>query len=581
LTEYQLFLDGIQDQVGNVAPAEEVPIFFIDARPPEPFELVINELMIAPGGETALPEVEYIELHNRTEDYLELGNLFLLVESTVRPLPDYTLGPGGFIILCDIGDGPLFEPYGEVLEVDGLPTLRNSNDNVRLRNSQNQFIHGVDYTDNWYKDSNKDRGWSLELMDPDLACSGEVAFAASEGSLGGTPGEANSLLNRAVTDSLVPILAEVIDDDIVEVQFNQWLPGTGLQVDMLRLEPGGINIEDVWVNMENPRSLQIELSQSISAGQLYNLELSSDFLNCLQNPLGKSEFIQWGLPATPESGDLLISEVMFNPNVGESQWVEIYNSSDSIFDFTYLVLDVFKESGQDRLTVGLPNQILPGQYFVLTDNANEVNEIYAAPFPNQTLEVDFPSLGRDTGQIRLSHVFGAEVTVLDSSCYSEDWHSGFLRSDRGVSLERTRWDLSGCETSNWQSAAESEGYGTPTGPNSQQLPLPERYSDGFQLISPTFSPNSDGTEDFARVEYSHENADRALPRINFSVYRPDGQLIKQVYNNFGLSRQAQLLWDGSQRDGLIAPEGFYLLYIKTFDDSGRTDVWKGTIYLVR
>ncbi len=580
LTEYNLRLEGITDQSGNMTPVEEIPITYIDTRPPEPFEVIINELMIAPGGETALPEKEYIELFNRTDDYLELGELFLLDESSAGPLPNFTLSPGGYVILCSSGDRSLFEAYGEVLEVNGLPTLRNSGDNIRLRDSENRFIHGVDYTDNWYKDSNKDRGWSLELVDPNLACSGEIAFAASTGPLGGTPGQMNSL-PALVTDSLTPILAEVNDNAIVEIQFNQWLPSDVLQPEMVSVESGEGAVENLWVDMENPRNLQLELDESIKAGQLYSLEIESSFLNCLQEPLGASRFIQWGLPATPAAGDLLISEVMFNPNVGESQWVEVYNASDSIFDFTYIVLDVFKETGQDRLTVGLPNQILPGEYFVFTDNANEVNEMYSAPFPKQTLEVDFPSLDRDTGRLRLSHVFGAEATILDSNCYNSDWHSGFLRSERGVSLERTRWDLSACDASNWQSAAESEGYGTPTGSNSQQLSLPEGYSDGFQLISPTFSPNSDGQEDFARVEYNHSDSDRILPRIQFSVFRPDGQLIKRVYNNYGLSRRAQLLWDGSQRDGLIAPEGFYLLRITVFDDAGRTDVWKGTIYLVR
>jgi hypothetical protein len=382
-------------------------------------------------------------------------------------------------------------------------------------------------------------------------------------------------------DPLKPLLVQIIDDAEIAVEFNQWLRRGVVQLEMVSLTPNDNSILDVSVDIEDPRLLRVELAKPVEMGQLYILNLEASFLNCLEEPISTSQSIPFSVPATPGPGDLLISETMFNPNVGESQWVEIYNASDSVFDFTYLVLDVFKENGQDRLTVGLPNQILPGEYFVLTENANEVNEVYSAPFPIQTLEVDLPSLDREIGQLKLWHIFGAEATLLDSSCYSEDWHSGFLRSERGVSLERTRWDLSACEESNWQSAAESEQYGTPTGQNSQQLSLPEDLSAGFQLLSPTFSPNSDGQEDLAIVEYRQKDANQALPRIKFFVYRPDGQLVKQLYNNYGLSRTTQLVWDGSQRDGLIAPEGFYLLWISAFDDSGATDVWKGTVYLVR
>lgn len=580
-TTYNLRIEGVSDLAGNIAPAEDIPLVFIETRPPEPFEIVINELMIAPGSETPLPEEEYIELYNRSEDYLELGGLFVLDETSMASISDFTLAPNNYIILCNTGDGDLFSFYGEVLEVSGLPTLRNSNDKIRLRDDQNRFIHGVDYTDSWYKDSNKDRGWSLELIDPDFACSEEAAYAASVGPLGGTPGQPNSLDASDFVDPLDPVLAQITADNEIAVQFNQWLPGDGLQADMLSLSPGQNDIEEVWVDMENPRNLRLELSNPVQTGQRYTLSLESGFLNCLQEPIDGGRSIQFGVPATPGPGDLLISEVMFNPNVGESQWVEIYNASDSVFDFTYLVLDIFKLSGQDRLTISQPNQILPGEYMVLTDNRNEVNDVYSAPFPLQTLEVDLPSLDRNEGQLQLWHIFGAEATLLDSSCYSDEWHSGFLRSERGVSLERMRWDVDGCVRNNWQSAAESEGYGTPTGPNSQQVAPPEGLSDGFQLLSPTFSPNSDGMEDLALIEYRHGNPDRPLPRITFSVYRPDGQLIRQIHNNFGLSGNTQLVWDGSQRDGLIAPEGFYLLHISSFDDEGGTGTWKGTVYLVR
>ncbi|NBB88893.1 MAG: hypothetical protein GVX96_03775, partial [Bacteroidetes bacterium] len=170
--DYMLRIEGVADIAGNITPAEDIPIVFIETRPPDPFELVINELLIAPGGETALPEAEYIELHNRTDDYLELNGLFLFNEARITSLPNVVLEPRAYIIVCEVGDGNLFSSYGQVVEVVGMPILRNSQDFIMLSN-QGRFLHGIDYTDNWYKDSNKERGWSLELISPNFPCSGE------------------------------------------------------------------------------------------------------------------------------------------------------------------------------------------------------------------------------------------------------------------------------------------------------------------------------------------------------------------------------------------------------------------------
>jgi hypothetical protein len=581
LEQYTMTIQLLSDLAGNVSEETEIPLFFIDAVPAEPFDVILNELMIAPSDNTPLPSEEYYELHNRSENFIQLGNLFLTDDTRSAPLPSYIIEPGEYLILCNTGDANLFESYGEVLEVDDLPTLRNSNDFIRLLDENNRFIHGVDYTDNWYKDSNKDRGWSLELLAPRYACSGEPAFAASVDPLGGSPGRANSLDTTGFRDPLLPVFASVPAENEISLRFNQWLPEDAIAPDMISITPSPGPLSNLFIEPERPNTLTAQLDQALEEGSLYTIKLKDNFPTCLLQDILDTPMVSLGIPAEPEAGDLLVSEVVFNPAVGEDQWVEIYNASNKVLDFTYIVLDFYKSSGQDRITLNLPNQILPGQYFVFTSNRNQVNEVFQAPNPLQTLEVNLPSLDRDIGAIQIWHIFGAQATALDSSCYSDAWQSGFLRSTRGVSLERLRFDFPSCEEENWQSAAESENYGTPTGPNSQQITNLDPEISGFKLLSPSFSPNSDGTEDVAVIQYQKPETTELPPRIHLNVYTPDGRLVRQPYNNFGLSQNAQLLWDGSLDSGLIAPEGFYLLQISAFNDLGETESWQGTIYLVR
>ena len=181
--------------------------------------------------------------------------------------------------------------------------------------------------------------------------------------------------------------------------------------------------------------------------------------------------------------------------------------------------------------------------------------------------------------VELWYIFGAEAKRLDQVCYQADWHSGFLREEKGVSLERLRFDLPACEANNWQSAAEASLFATPTGENSQSYTEGPDNSTGFTLSSPTFSPDGDGYEDYALIQYRNENTETSPPQLNLHIYSPDGLLIKALLSNYSLSHEDQILWDGRMTNSQLAPEGFYILTAETFDENGNTSRWQATVYL--
>jgi hypothetical protein len=583
LTDYTLFVRNIEDVNGNVASLIEVPFQYIAARSARPFDIVINELMAAPNDVTSLPNVEYIELYNRSNDYIRLGELFIMDESKANSLPDFKFAPDSFIILCNIDDTSSLAAYGTVIGVEGFIGLNNAGDFVQLRDLNSNFIHGVDYTDNWYKDTDKDDGgFSLELIHPDLACSQEAAYRGSDNILGGSPGQQNSVFGPSHSDPLQIDQTNLVDNSQIKMAFNQWLAVESNSINDHISSEAGLNIESIDVRMDEPDVLDLLLSEELEEGKLYTIELESGFENCLGQPIDTTLQQTLGVPAVPSRNDLLISEVVFDPNSGESQWVEIHNPSGQVFEFRYLVLKVTDEEGEDQTTIGLENQILPGDYFVLAENASQVANSYQAPFPNQVLEVDLPSLNRDMGGLELWYIFGAEAKILDSVCYSENWHSGFLRDEKGVSLERLRLDLPACTANNWQSAAEASAFGTPTGENSQRVQPTDssQQEKPFRLIRPTFSPDGDGFEDVAVIQYIQTDNGQAPPQLDMEIYTPGGHLINPVYSNYSLASDSQLIWDGRMTNGNLAPEGFYIIQAKTYNKNGDQQKWQSSIYLV-
>lgn len=139
----------------------------------------------------------------------------------------------------------------------------------------------------------------------------------------------------------------------------------------------------------------------------------------------------------------------------------------------------------------------------------------------------------------------------------------------GVSLERISPDLE-----EWQSSSSVSGYGTPTYQNSQYY---QAYSFGeVSLIPEIFSPNNDGFEDVLTINW---NFDRSDLMGSISIFNSEGVLLKVIVNNELLGSSGTKIWNGTDDNSSLLPQGIYIVLIDVLSDDGYINQYKKVVVL--
>ncbi|WP_165499772.1 lamin tail domain-containing protein [Pedobacter frigidisoli] len=272
-------------------------------------------------------------------------------------------------------------------------------------------------------------------------------------------------------------------------------------------------------------------------------------------------------------GDILISEVLFNPKTGGVDFVEIYNNSGHEIDLKELQLANANTAGEPasiKNVSAVKLMIAPSTYWVITINQANIKQNYQAKFPNQFVQLSsLPAYNNDKGSVILL----SNNQILDRLDYNAKIHHPLIQDEDGISLERVSFSVGANESGNFKSAAATVGYASPTYKNSQELNGGENYA---RLLSKTFSPDGDNFEDLMTLEYQvAENASLA----NVNVYNDKGRLVRKLLKNQTIGTNGALTWDGLNDDGQKAAIGIYVVLFDVFDLNGNTKRFKNTCVL--
>jgi flagellar hook assembly protein FlgD len=129
--------------------------------------------------------------------------------------------------------------------------------------------------------------------------------------------------------------------------------------------------------------------------------------------------------------------------------------------------------------------------------------------------------------------------------------------------------------SNWQSAAQTIGFGTP-GLQNSVFRLESITESEVSLSSKRFTPNNDGVDDRLLINF---NLKETGYWVNIRIFNSMGKQIRKLASNISIAQEDQLYWDGLGSNKERLPIGIYVVYIELFNEAGDVKNFKKTCVL--
>lgn len=563
---YQLSISGVSDLAGNVIRDTTISFTYYVFEEPEPYDVLFSEIMARPNPPLGLPNAEYFELYNRSDKVINLVDLVILDGTTVRGFDPYVLLPGTFVTVTRRDDQSLFQTFGETATMPSLPSLTISGKRLVLQGQSGSLIDFVSYAESWYQDRIKQNGgYALELINPNAPCKLASNWIGSFDSRGGTPGTVNSIWATS-TDGSQPMILNAYpeDADRITLTYDKKLDReSAMDVSNFYLEPS-VEIAGVFWSPLTPNVVELTFFEDFIPGQIYRV-FSSGLGDCVGNPHSLERSYRIGLPELPEPLDLVINEVLFQPEVGGSRFVEVLNRSDKIIDAFPLILADFSGNTPDGFRTEVGRLIFPGDIVAFTSDPDYIIGRYTPPDGSIVVNARIPTLSDREGNISV-YTFGPDTSIIiDELDYSRDFHYALLQDRRGVSIERIDPEGPTNDLNNWHSGAEQVGYATPGYVNSQFRSRDNESDDRVFFEDKFFSPNGDGFKDVLQINYQLDTPGFVA---TVRIYDSEGRQTRQLVQGELLPASGSFKWDGTNDDGVAARMGIYVVLAELVEPGG-------------
>lgn len=281
-------------------------------------------------------------------------------------------------------------------------------------------------------------------------------------------------------------------------------------------------------------------------------------------------------PPLPESqtvlpGEIVFNELLPNPFEGGSEYIELYNRSERSLSLAGLAIATRKNDGNLSTRYPLssvPFKVPSGGYVLLTKNQEGVSSFYLISSPDVLHELRLPVLANTASTLVLLQA--ADAKVIDEVSYAKGWHAAWVKNEKGIALERIDPDRPTQEASNWTSASETAGYGTPGYRNSQFGAEQAETPTGIE--APVYSET---TGEYGINYY----LDQPGYSCRAWVFDTAGRRLAEVANQTLSGREGCFTWSGRASDGSRLTPGVYLFYADLYHTNGKTKAYK-RVFLV-
>ena len=133
-TTYTITSTNVGDCLGNTS-SSNLNFEFIKTFPAAPYDIIINEIYADPEPSIGLPEIEFVELYNRSNKAINLEGFTFFEGSNDPPvLPFFILRPESFVILQKENFLTNYLSFGDVIMLSKL-ALTNTGETVILNDN--------------------------------------------------------------------------------------------------------------------------------------------------------------------------------------------------------------------------------------------------------------------------------------------------------------------------------------------------------------------------------------------------------------------------------------------------------------
>lgn len=543
------------------------------------YDVIITEIMPDPTPQVGLPNSEWVELKNVSPATVNLQG-FRLGDATglSGPVPFYELAPGAYVVVSTSGAVAALSAFGPAISVTSFPSLDNNGETIYLQDANGNILHAVEYSAAWHDNEVKrDGGYTLEMIDTGNPCTAAGNWKSSNDATGGTPGKKNSVDGTHTDDAPPQLLHSYVGGtSTIVLVFDEPLNEVSATLLANYSISPAVNITAAVPQPPLFRTVKLTTALALQQNTSYTITVSN-ITDCSGNLVGARNNVRTGISSDAAAGDIVINEILFNPNPGGDDFVELYNRSEKILDASRLLI-ANRNSGGDISSLKklseTPYLIFPGDYLVLSPDPAVLATQYLVKEPQQVLSLSLPTYPNDKGFVVLTN---AQGDVVDEVDYDEKWHFALVSNKQGVSLERISVNTSSQDAGNWTSAASTSGFATPTYKNSQSS-LTTAVAGDVSVVPKVFSPDNDGFDDFAQIHYG---VDATGYLANVIIFDAAGRPVRHLVRNAVLGREGQWTWDGLGDKNERLPVGTYAVYTEIFTTDGKRRQYKNAVILAR
>ena len=549
---YTLQLTSIPDQSGNMLDTSIVGVRFYQAKKGD---ILFSEILFDAVPPVQLPEEEGIEIYNRRSFPIQLDGWILSNGNTSLRINSFRIEGKSFGWITDKPESWLTHiPEEDILQCTLGPNfLLTEEGQISIADSTSVIVDRLQYSKQLFESEPKKLGgWTLERTVLTSPCGSSNFWSESNHLSGGTPGRKNSN-EEILVDEEAPYLKYYgkRNDSTLQLFWNEEIHLTGIP----SITEGSAILDSFWINPLLASELFLQFEKSAPNSSSIGIEFGSNISDCIGNS-SSQQTLQLSFPEPILTSGLYIDEILFDPEEGQVEFVELVNRSAKTYDLKgvrfWIASDTLSPQRNSSSPLEMSRIIQAGERICLAKQVPNRREESFYSSKQYFIEVhDFPNLLSTESSIGITNL---SLENLDKASYDQEFHSTLLNESKGFSLQRISFENEAHRIEDWISSNPSPGVAS------------EIIKEG---VSHQISLNEDCWKRNENTELQIVLNDTQKPALlDLSLYALNGRELCKITERQWIRGSANIVWSGTGNRGESILPGIYFIVAYIYTENG-------------